>query len=201
MPAPREARHRPADQNSLTARERFAMLGDSVVRHLFAVGMHAAHVQAVYPQPKQVQEALEDLISEADSAIRELQTGLVEMAGESNPSHAESEGERSAKNGWIKVIADCGKQHVVRLSGELDLAWADDALAQLIGIAASTVVVDLSELTFLDSTGVLALVRAKENVEQNGHRLELRGAQTRPVRRVFELCGFGQLLDGCDQKV
>jgi hypothetical protein len=95
MPAPREGRHRSADQHSLAAREQFAMLGDSVVRHLFAVGMHAAHVQALYPQPKQVQKALEDLISEADGAIRELQTGL----------EAQRIGERSGIQRFLQSIS------------------------------------------------------------------------------------------------
>ena len=185
----------PAEQLTLSAQERFAELtADAVIRHLFAIGMHAASAQAIDPQPE-VREKLEQLISEADTALRVLRAGLIEMAAEPNPSHAHNEGAMSGKRLRTKVVPDGDKRHIVRLSGELDRATGDDAHAYLVGIAGSTIVVDLAELTFLDSAGVMALVTAKEIVDHNGRRLELRGGQRRQIRRVFELCGFDQLLD------
>lgn len=77
--------------------------------------------------------------------------------------------------------------HLVFFQGELDVSTAEGLEDQLVEIAGSTVVIDLSGLTFTDSTGIGVMVRVKE---QLGDDLVL----TRPrpsVRRVFEITGLG----------
>jgi anti-sigma B factor antagonist len=87
------------------------------------------------------------------------------------------------------AVVDVGNVHIVRLSGELDIATVDGLTDRLIEIAGSTVVVDLAELSFMDSTGLSALVVAKNRMESDGDVLML----TRPrpnVRRVLEITGL-----------
>jgi anti-anti-sigma factor len=83
----------------------------------------------------------------------------------------------------------------VVLFGDLDHAGSG-ALGKTLRrtIAAhESVVLDLSGLDFMDSSGVMALVEADLHARLAGHRFEiLRGP--RPVQRVVDLCGLtGQL--------
>ena len=78
---------------------------------------------------------------------------------------------------------------VVRMSGELDLASSDRLTELLAELSDQTVVVDLSELTFIDSSGIAALVAAKDRLRTAGRELVL----TRPqpnVDRVLEITGL-----------
>ncbi len=82
--------------------------------------------------------------------------------------------------------------HVVALFGELDAATSDGLADAIVGAAGSTVVVDLSGLTFMDSSGIGALVVAKKRIVANGlGQLVL----TRPgaaVSRVLDIVGLSQ---------
>lgn len=78
---------------------------------------------------------------------------------------------------------------VVSLSGELDLATAEMferrlREAELAG--PRKLVVDLAALGFMDSTGLQALLRARERADGNGYHLALRRGPHQ-VQRVFEL--------------
>lgn len=91
------------------------------------------------------------------------------------------------------VVTGSGDTYLVRLSGELDIASTDRLTEALNEIAGSTVV-DLSGLSFIDSSGVAALVRAQQQLAAEGHSLTL----TRPssaVARVFEILGIMFLLE------
>lgn len=83
--------------------------------------------------------------------------------------------------------------HVVSLFGQLDLANAERVRDALVGVEADTVVVDLSGLRFLDSSGISALLVARKALAKSGCVLELRGAQG-VVRRVLEVTGLAHLL-------
>lgn len=83
------------------------------------------------------------------------------------------------------------------MSGELDMNTVerlDDALANCLSDGATAVVLDLRDLTFMDSTGLYSFLRARSRSLSNGHRLLFVGA-TRPVRMVFELAGMDSVLD------
>jgi anti-anti-sigma factor len=78
---------------------------------------------------------------------------------------------------------------VLTLSGELDLASAPMLERELLDAEAtgpSRLVIDLAGLAFMDSTGLQALLRARERANSNGHELALRRAPHQ-VQRVFEL--------------
>jgi anti-anti-sigma factor len=53
---------------------------------------------------------------------------------------------------------------------------------------------DLSELTFVDSTGMKTLVSLHSRVESLGRRLVI-VSPTRPVRRVLAVVGLDEVLD------
>jgi anti-anti-sigma factor len=78
---------------------------------------------------------------------------------------------------------------IVRMAGELDLASSDRLGELLAELSDPTVVVDLAELTFIDSSGIAALVAARDRLQSAGRDLVL----TRPqpnVDRVLEMTGL-----------
>lgn len=84
---------------------------------------------------------------------------------------------------------------VVALHGELDLASVPtmDAVIDLIATAASPVVLDLTDLAFVDSTGLTRFVRLHRQLRDHGGTLVLRHPQPR-VRRVLAVSGLDTVL-------
>jgi anti-anti-sigma factor len=85
-----------------------------------------------------------------------------------------------------------------RLIGELDLTTAPilaEALSALPEEAGTPPILDVSELTFLDSTGLNLLIRTAQGYP--GRRVQLR-SPTPNVRRVLELAGLGALFEIID---
>ena len=101
----------------------------------------------------------------------------------------------------IELAVD-GEQAVAWMSGEIDLANARHLLE--LGTLAlaepriDALVLDLSRVTFLDSSGLGAMVELRNHAQRADKRLALRGA-TPPVYKVLELTGlieaFGLSLD------
>ncbi|MGH2943480.1 MAG: STAS domain-containing protein [Solirubrobacteraceae bacterium] len=93
-----------------------------------------------------------------------------------------------------------GEVHTICLVGELDLATADAVQEELDRVEASdagAIVVDLSRLEFMDSTGVRLLVYAVARSREDSNRLTLlRGPAA--VQRVLELSGVVALLPFAD---
>lgn len=86
----------------------------------------------------------------------------------------------------------------VALRGELDRATApllEESLAPLESNGFTSIMIDLRDLKFIDSSGLRALLAASQRAETNGHRLLLVGA-TPGARRLFELTGTQFLIDG-----
>lgn len=78
---------------------------------------------------------------------------------------------------------------VLALRGELDLTSAPQFEQEVLTAAAGRprrMVIDLSGLEFMDSTGLRALLIARERAQENGHELALRRGP-RQVQRVLEL--------------
>jgi len=82
-------------------------------------------------------------------------------------------------------------EQVIALTGELDLDGAHRVAQELQRAEASDVrriVLDLSGLQFIDSSGIRLILAADARSRMDGDRLALiRGPQ--PVQRVFELTG------------
>jgi anti-sigma B factor antagonist len=92
-------------------------------------------------------------------------------------------------------VAEDGETTKLSLRGELDLAKAPelkDGLDRALGDGAAEVVVDLSELTFIDSTGIALLVLAKRG--DRGGRLCFLPSNSDAVSRVLALTGINETL-------
>jgi anti-sigma B factor antagonist len=89
--------------------------------------------------------------------------------------------------------------HVV-LTGELDLAAVpsfEDELRRVEADQPAVLVVDLSGLSFIDSSGLRALVMADERARSRARRLALVSGPPN-VQRVFELTQLDRRLDIVD---
>jgi anti-anti-sigma factor len=88
----------------------------------------------------------------------------------------------------------------VALVGELDLSTVAKVQEELRRVEASspaTVVVDLSKLTFLDSTGLRCIVTADERARTEGRRIVIvRGPDA--VQRVFAITRLEERLEMVD---
>ena len=82
---------------------------------------------------------------------------------------------------------------VVALAGELDIATvtdARDALREARGAACDQIVLDMTELRFMDLRGLRLVLRAKQRL---GVRLRLPGSASQ-VHRLLELTGVDEVL-------
>lgn len=88
----------------------------------------------------------------------------------------------------------------VGLRGELDLSTVpkvEEELRRVEESGAPVVVLDLSKLTFLDSTGLRCVITASERARESSRRLVIvRGPEA--VQRVFTITGLDERLDMVD---
>ncbi|HET6876057.1 MAG TPA: STAS domain-containing protein [Jatrophihabitans sp.] len=85
-----------------------------------------------------------------------------------------------------------GGYPVVAVSGEVDVYSAPalkDSLTELMQSGVSTVVVDLTDVAFLDSTGLGALVEARSATTEAGGSLPLVCSQER-ILKLFTITGL-----------
>jgi anti-anti-sigma factor len=89
---------------------------------------------------------------------------------------------------------------VVRVEGEIDLDSAGElseaAISAMQEIGPS-IVLDMSGVTFMDSTGLKVLLAVHKRAELAGGRLVL-AAPTRSVNRVVSITGFDQTFAVCE---
>ena len=91
-----------------------------------------------------------------------------------------------------------GEVHIIELIGELDLDGAprlEEELLRVEASDASSIVVDLGGLEFIDSTGIRLLVMASERCDEGRFSL-LRGPKQ--VHRVFEITDLAGRLPFAD---
>ena len=85
--------------------------------------------------------------------------------------------------------------HVALVAGELDLDVApklNACLSELLESGANTIVVDLLEVTFMDSTGLAALVSAGKALRDRGGELVL-VADSPSMTKLLAITGVGRL--------
>jgi anti-sigma B factor antagonist len=85
---------------------------------------------------------------------------------------------------------------IAALHGDLDAATRDDYATRLRDIVHGperTIVVDATELHFIDSAGVAAVVRTSIAAGDQGKTFRIERAP-RNIRRVFEITGLAYLL-------
>lgn len=110
-------------------------------------------------------------------------------------------GEQGVRAGLLSIRAQRrGDVHLIALEGELDLANAEALEGELERALAGgerAVVVDMTALTFIDSTGIALLIATVGRVEDSG-RLRFVPSQAPAVVRVLEVTGVDQRLPFVD---
>jgi anti-sigma B factor antagonist len=89
--------------------------------------------------------------------------------------------------------------HLV-LSGELDISTAqrlEDDLARVEAERPDTIVLDLRELSFMDSTGLRLLILADQRAKEDGRRLAI-GRGNEMIQRVLRLTRLDERLEIVD---
>jgi anti-anti-sigma factor len=84
---------------------------------------------------------------------------------------------------------------VIAVAGEIDLATAPDLSRRVLEHRERDVVLDLSEVTFLDSSGISALVHAQQSLLASGHTLRTTGERDH-VLKVLQIAGLADILHG-----
>ena len=85
--------------------------------------------------------------------------------------------------------------NVLPLEGEIDLHLCprlERSLASMIKRRPAHLVVDLSGVTFIDSSGLAVLLRARESIREYGGKLTLSGI-TEHVLPIFEIARLDQI--------
>ena len=87
---------------------------------------------------------------------------------------------------------------VLRVRGEVDISNSDEFSAAIEGVAptqANTIVVDLSETTYLDSAAVRLLIVLAERLKDRRNELRLVVPRASPIWSVLELTGVHKLIE------
>jgi anti-anti-sigma factor len=98
------------------------------------------------------------------------------------------------------AVSESGSVRQLRLTGELDLAGVDrfERLTTDQIPAVATLVLDLRQLTFIDSSGLRALIMADQRVRAEGGRfIVVRGPDR--VNEVLEMTGVAQRIELVDE--
>jgi anti-sigma B factor antagonist len=88
-----------------------------------------------------------------------------------------------------------GHRATLALAGELDLATAPSVERQIDALPwqeLEELVIDLQELTFIDSTGLSVLIRTSQRAASGSQRFSITRARDQP-RKLFEIAG---VIDG-----
>jgi len=97
----------------------------------------------------------------------------------------------------VQLREHVGSKAVIAVSGEVDTANCDDMRRKVTDLMASDgarhVTLDLSDLTFISSAGIRALLFCRDVAEDGGKRLDIDPAHEH-VRQVLTICGLTGLL-------
>jgi anti-sigma B factor antagonist len=84
---------------------------------------------------------------------------------------------------------------VLHCRGEIDVASAPELhalLADLVGQGPETLVIDMSAVSFIDSSGLGVLVSAEKDMRMTGHGLRLVAPQPQ-IERLLEMTGLNEV--------
>ena len=92
----------------------------------------------------------------------------------------------------MTVAEAAGHSRHIHLSGELDLVTAsalDTAVEKMVEEGIELVVLDLSDVSFIDSSGLRVIIGAGDRLEAVGGHLVIEGA-SRTVEKLLDLTGL-----------
>jgi anti-sigma B factor antagonist len=96
----------------------------------------------------------------------------------------------------LTEVADLRGDRLILVTGALDIATAPQLAALLMRMHEHRhpVVLDLTEVAFMDSSGLKVLIDARESSRRDGWSFTIRG-MSRHVARVARVANAGDLLD------
>ena len=92
-------------------------------------------------------------------------------------------------------LAGKDRPNVLPLEGEIDLHISPNvtaSLSMMIEKKPKQLIVDLSRVTYIDSSGLAALIEGMQNVEEYGGKFALAGLQE-TIRTIFEIARLDQV--------
>lgn len=95
------------------------------------------------------------------------------------------------------TTSEAGEVHIVHVAGEIDVTSAAvlrDALEALIADGRRRLTLDLTDVTFLDSTGLGIVVGRLKRLARHGGTMTVAVSHAR-VMRVFTITGLDRLLE------
>jgi anti-sigma B factor antagonist len=102
------------------------------------------------------------------------------------------------RDGMLSVrVSDAGPDVTVAAAGEMDMANAGTLAAELERVeaeGAESITIDISELEFIDSTGIAILVAAHQRLNADATRLRIVPSRASGVQRVMEVTGLAKEL-------
>lgn len=112
-------------------------------------------------------------------------------AAAGTPSDADSSSTTTSLDQLTAVVDRAATPPVIALSGELDPHTAPLLQREIDGVITegSDLVLDLSQLGFVDSSGLRVLISAQQQLADHGGTLVVR-APSETVRRLLEITGL-----------
>lgn len=86
---------------------------------------------------------------------------------------------------------------LVEVCGEIDLYTSPQLRSEILKLAAEkniSLIINLEQVTYMDSSGVATLIEALQHVNRNGGRMVLFGMQA-AVKEIFELTRLDKVFD------
>lgn len=94
-------------------------------------------------------------------------------------------------------VEQLDNDQILKISGEVDAFTAPklrDAIIPLTEKENTNVIVDLSDVSYMDSTGLGVFIGALKSSRGNGSSLKLQGLTDR-VERLFQITGLSEIID------
>ncbi|ADU28632.1 anti-sigma factor antagonist [Evansella cellulosilytica] len=94
-------------------------------------------------------------------------------------------------------VKDKGQAKTVHLNGEVDVYTADSLKKVLLPLAEKnneTIVVDLSNVNYIDSTGLGIFIGALKATNKSGSQFKITGVNAR-IKRLFSITGLDEVID------
>lgn len=90
------------------------------------------------------------------------------------------------------AMSETPRGALLRLSGDLDTHAAgefDAAMETSLARLKCDLVIDLTALSYLNSTGIRSFIRLHKGLKASGHRMVFRGVSEK-IHRIFHYCGL-----------
>lgn len=96
----------------------------------------------------------------------------------------------------VNIVEHADTYSLVSVRGEIDLHSAPKVqhAVERGATDVAAVVVDMADITFMDSTALSMLMRAKDDLSEQGVTLRLAGP-SEAVERIFDVTGFGEYFE------